>query len=117
MAQTVHTYIRKRGSGADEPVELNYLATGRHLQEDIQALAGEALPRPDLLRGILRCASLAQATAVVALKLNGLYTREIDVPEGDDFYLDHPEFIGPPRIQLRPPRPPRPSVTDSSRSS
>ena len=118
MAQTVHSYVRRRGSSADEPVELNYLATGRHLQEDMLALAGGTLPRPDLLRGILRCASLAQATAVVALKLNGLYTREIEVPEADSFYSDHPEFIGPPRIQLRAPRLPRPGgVTDPSRSS
>jgi hypothetical protein len=115
MPETVHSYVRRHG-GAEDPIELNYLATGRHLQEDLQALSGADLPKPDLLRGILRCSSLAQAAAVVALKLNGLYTREIDVGDADTFYRDHSEFIGPPRIQLRAPRPPRPgSVSDAPR--
>ena len=109
MSEKVHSYVRRRGATPDEPFELHYLATGRHLQDDLQALAQHKLPRPDLLRGLLRVGSLADASRVVGLKLNGLYTREVEVPEGDSFYADHPEFIGPPRIQLRPPRPPRPS--------
>lgn len=105
MAQTVHTYIRKRGGTAEEPVELSYSATGRHLQEDIQALTAAGLPKPDLLRGMVRCANLTDASRVAALKLNGLYTREVTVADDDAFYLEHPEFLGPPRIQLRAPRP------------
>ncbi|MGI8915815.1 MAG: hypothetical protein ACR2JY_18890 [Chloroflexota bacterium] len=117
MAGTVHSYVRRRGGSADEPLELNYLATGRHLQEDMQALGERNLPKPDLLRGILRCGSQAQASTVVAMKLNGLYTREVDVAAADTFYHDHPEFIGPPRIQLRAPRPPRPGgAIDPARS-
>jgi hypothetical protein len=117
MAETVHSYVRRHG-GAEDPVDLNYLATGRHLQEDLQALAGANLPKPDLLRGILRCTSLAQAAAAAALKLNGLYTREVDVAEDDTFYRDHPEFVGPPRIQLRAPRRPRPgSLTNTTGST
>lgn len=111
MAETVHSYIRRRGATAADPVDLNYLATGRHLQEDTQALAAANLPQPNLLRGVLRCSSLAQAAVVVALKLNGLYTREVEIEAGDRFYADHPAFIGPPRIQLRAPRPPRSGQT------
>lgn len=113
MADTVHSYIRRRGGTPDAPVDLNYLATGRHLQEDVQALTAASLPQPDLLRGLLRCATLAEAESVVALKLNGLYTREVPVEPGDHFYADHPAFIGPPRIQLRAPRPPRPGPVSS----
>lgn len=116
MAETVHSYVRRHG-GAEDSIELNYLATGRHLQEDLQALSGAGLPKPDLLRGLLRCTSLAQAAAVVGLKLNGLYTREVEVAASGSFYEDHPEFVGPPRIQLRAPRPPRPGgVIDQTRS-
>jgi hypothetical protein len=117
MAEAVHSYVRRHG-GAEDPIELNYLATGRHLQEDLQALAAANLPKPDLLRGIMRCTSIAQAAAVVALKLNGLYTREVDLADAGTFYSDHPEFVGPPRIQLRAPRPPRPgSVTNPTGST
>jgi hypothetical protein len=114
MAESVHSYVRRHGS-AEDAVELNYLATGRHLQEDLQALAGAGLPKPDLLRGLLRCASVAQAAEVVALGLNGLYTREVEV--GDDtMYAEHPEFVGPPRIRLRAPRPPRPQAAGPQRT-
>jgi hypothetical protein len=116
MVETVHSYIRRRGGSAEEPVELNYLATGRHLQEDLQALASRNLPRPDLLRGILRCVSVAQAGEAIAAQLNGLYTREVEVGEGERFYAEHPEFVGPPRIRLRPPRPPRPQATGPQRT-
>jgi hypothetical protein len=110
MAQTVHSFLRRRGSTADEAFEFNYLATGRHLQEDMRVLTERGLPKPDLLRGILRCVSLEQASVAVSAKLNGLYTREVEVAEDDPFYTDHPEFIGPPRIRLRAPRLPRPSA-------
>jgi hypothetical protein len=115
MARTVHSYIRRRAASPDEPVDLNYLATGKHLQLDLQALASHRLPRPDLVRGTLRCADLAQAAQAVALKLHGLYTREVEVADADTFYDDHPQFVGPPRIQLRPPRPPRPSAAPTRR--
>ena len=104
MKQTVHSYIRRRGASPDEPVDLYYSATGRHLQEDARALAERGLPAPDLLRGLVHCASLAQASQVAALKLHGLYTRATEVDDADRFYTDHPEFIGPPRIQLKAPR-------------
>lgn len=116
MAETVHSYIRRRGGSADDPVELNYLATGRHLQEDMQALASRDLPKPDLLHGILRCASVAQAAEAVSAQLNGLYTREVEVSEDEPFYVEHPEFVGPPRIRLRAPRPPRPQATGPQRT-
>ena len=110
MAETVHSYLRRRGGSAEETVELNYLATGRHLQEDMQALTSRGLPKPDLLRGILRCASIAQAAEALAARLNGLYTREVEVGEDNQFYVEHPEFVGPPRIRLRAPRPARPQA-------
>ena len=109
MTQTVHSYLRRRGSTADEAFECNYLATGRHLQEDMRVLVERGLPKPDLLRGILRCASLAQASDAVTANLNGLYTRELEIADDDSFYADHPEFVGPPRIRLRAPRPQRPA--------
>ena len=104
MSRTVHTYIRKRGTTDAEPVDLYYHATGKHLQEDVQALTAQGLPKPDLLRGVLRCATLGEASRVASLKLDGLYTREAAVDDADDFYEHHPEFVGPPRIQLRTPR-------------
>ncbi|HEY8745637.1 MAG TPA: hypothetical protein VIU62_21320 [Chloroflexota bacterium] len=110
MTRTVHSYLRRRGSTPDEAFEFNYLATGRHLQEDMRVLTERGLPKPDLLRGILRCVSLAQAAEAVSAKLNGLYTREVEVEDGDTFYTDHPEFVGPPRIRLRTPRLPRPTA-------
>ena len=116
MTQSVHSYLRRRGSGADDAFECNYLATGRHLQEDMRVLTERGLPKPDLLRGILRCASLAQASEAVSAQLNGLYTRELEVADGDTFYTDHPAFIGPPRIRLRAPRPPRPTTAPAKPS-
>jgi len=113
---TLHTYIRRRGTGLDDPVDLNYLATGRHLQLDLQELERHALPKPDLMRGLLRCSTLAQASAVVALKLHGLYTREVAVDDNDDFFGAHPEFVGPPRIQLRAPRPARSSPPPTAKN-
>jgi len=113
---TLHTYIRRRGTGLDDPVELNYLTTGRHLQLDLQELERHALPKPDLMRGLLRCSTVAQASAVVALQLHGLYTREVGVDDDDDFYVAYPEFVGPPRIQLRAPRPARPNAPPAAKS-
>ena len=116
MSETVHSYIRKRGSTDAEPVELSYHATGRHLQEDVQALTANGLPKPDLLRGIVRCASRAEASRVAALKLHGLYTKEVEVDAADTFYQHHPELVGPPRIQLRAPRP-RPPAPPTRRDT
>lgn len=104
MTPTVHTYIRRRGQNAEEPVDLNYLATGKHLQEDLRKLADHHLPQPDLLRGIIHCQSLAEAQRIISLGVHGLYTREVEIAGDDQFFADHPEMIGPPRIQLKKPR-------------
>ncbi|MCL4509041.1 MAG: hypothetical protein M1296_05910 [Chloroflexi bacterium] len=104
MASLVHTYIRRRGTTATDPVDLNYLATGKHLQEDTRTLATAQLPQPDLLHGVIHCSSLEQASQVVMLHLHGLYTRDVQPEDGDTFFTEHPEFIGPPRIQLKQPR-------------
>lgn len=114
--QTLHTYIRRRGTELGDPVDLNYMTTGRHLQLDLQELERHALPKPDLMRGLLRCSTVAEASAVVTLGLHGLYTREVPVDDTDDFYAAHPEFVGPPRIQLRAPRPARPGAPPTAKS-
>jgi hypothetical protein len=104
MPETVHTYVRRRGETPGDPVELHYSAHGRGLQQDFAALAAAGLPKPDLLRGRLVVQNVEQAELAVKLDLHGLFTREIPREESD-FYTQHPSLLGPPKIQLRPPRP------------
>jgi len=100
MADTVHTYLRKRGGEDDETVELYYAAYGRALQQDLASLAVAQLAAPDLVRGRLVLRSLTEAKQAIALGLHGLYTREV-VADDPAFFAEHPELIGPPKIRLR----------------
>lgn len=106
MADTVHTYVRKRGSTDAEPVELHYSANGRGLQRDLAALTGAGLPQPDLVRGRLVLPTMDDAVRALRLGLHGVFTREVPVDD-PALYERYPELIGPPKIQLRQPRPPR----------
>lgn len=100
MTNSVHTYVRKRGTSLSEPVELHYSASGRALQLDLAALAAAGLPKPDLVRGRLVVQSVEQAEQAARLNLHGLFTRE--TPTDDpEFYAQHPALLGPPKIQLR----------------
>ena len=107
MPEIVHTYVRKLGPTADDPVELHYSASGRALQRDTATLSEAGLPKPDLMRGRLTLPSLDDAVRALRLGLHGVFTRETTV-EDVSIYQERPELLGPPKIQLRPPRVGRP---------
>lgn len=106
MSETVHTYVRKLGPTERDPVELHYSASGRALQRDTATLSEAGLPKPDLLRGRLTLPSLDDAVRALKLGLHGVFTRETTVEDATPYH-EHPELLGPPKIQLRQPRPGR----------